>query len=119
MSKPTYRAVKFDVYPSGYDEFVESGIRGVWDSMQWVVEVVDKGKGWAVMWRGCCLSKKTGEWVYEPMPSSRTKKFFNEFRFSDFDEALHRAMTVVDKNTLMRGMTFAKWVEYCYNTEEK
>lgn len=33
------------------------------------------------------LSKKTHDWVYQPMPSSRTEKFLEKTRFDTRDEA--------------------------------
>lgn len=41
---------------------------------------------YAVRQAGECLSK-TGEWEYEPMPSSRDDNFFSRFRFETWEEA--------------------------------
>ena len=45
-----------------------------------------KGVKWAVRRGGSCLSKK-GEWVYEPLPSSRTESFYKRCRFDTFEAA--------------------------------
>jgi hypothetical protein len=42
---------------------------------------------WAVRQHGFCMSKIDGEFGYEYMPSSRTEKFFEEFRFNSAEEA--------------------------------
>mgnify|MGYP003425797941 FL=1 len=42
---------------------------------------------WAVRRGGSVMSKFTGSFDYEPMPSSRDDDFFNEYRFSTPDEA--------------------------------
>lgn len=36
---------------------------------------------WAIRERGFCLSQD-GQWVYEPLPSSRSETFLEECRFS-------------------------------------
>ena len=40
-----------------------------------------------VMKRVYCLSK-TGEWDFEPIPSSRTEEYLSSHRFGTFEEAL-------------------------------
>ena len=42
---------------------------------------------WAVRQGRTCLSKLSGGFDYEPMPSSRDSAFFNEYRFNTPDEA--------------------------------
>jgi hypothetical protein len=42
---------------------------------------------WAVRQGGSAMSKFTGNFDYEPMPSNRDDNFFNEYRFSTPDEA--------------------------------
>ena len=42
---------------------------------------------WAVRRGGSVMSKFTGNFDYEPMPSSRDDDFFKEYRFSTPDEA--------------------------------
>ncbi len=46
---------------------------------------------WAVCDANLCMSK-TGEWDWEPMPSSRTNEFWDNFRFDTFQEAWDAAM---------------------------
>lgn len=56
--------------------------------------MVDVDK-WAIRWRGQRLTKK-GKWIYEPIPSSRTKMFYKRTQFS-FDEGME-----VYKNLISR-----------------
>lgn len=42
---------------------------------------------YGIIFDGCAMSKKTGEFEYQPMPSSRNEKFEKEFRFSSYEEA--------------------------------
>jgi len=42
---------------------------------------------WAVRRNSGVMSNKTGEFSYEPFPSSRTEEFFKEFRFSTVEDA--------------------------------
>lgn len=42
---------------------------------------------WSVNMRGRCLSKKTLDWEWEPLPSSRTDEFLSECRFDSAEEA--------------------------------
>jgi hypothetical protein len=46
-----------------------------------------EGDRYAVRRGGCCLTKR-GDWIYEPMPSSRTQAFYKRCRFDTFDAAL-------------------------------
>lgn len=45
------------------------------------------GERWAVRWCGLCLTK-TGEWIYEPMPSSRDAAFYTRCRFDTLKQAV-------------------------------
>jgi hypothetical protein len=45
------------------------------------------GEKWAVRRSGCCLSK-SGEWDYEPIPSSRTDSFYKKYRFKTLGDAI-------------------------------
>lgn len=47
---------------------------------------------WAIIYEGACLNK-SGDWVREGLPSSRTPDFLAETRFS-LDDALERAQAV-------------------------
>lgn len=47
---------------------------------------------WAIRRRGRCLSRD-GEWVREPIPSSRDSDFYGHCRFP-LDEAIERARAV-------------------------
>lgn len=47
----------------------------------------NKPNSWAVRIGRTCMSKFTGVFDYEPMPSSRDDDFFNEYRFSTPEEA--------------------------------
>jgi hypothetical protein len=42
---------------------------------------------WAIRRRGDCMSKKNGNFDYEPQPSSRDEKYFKEYRFDTPEEA--------------------------------
>lgn len=51
------------------------------------VTIETRGGGtWAICWHGSCLTKKK-EWVYEPMPSSRTAAFIKRTRFPSVHKA--------------------------------
>lgn len=56
-----------------------------------------KGDRFAVRDVGNVLSVK-GNWSYEPQPSSRTKKFYEKYRFTSFKEAVKLATKEVNKN---------------------
>lgn len=47
----------------------------------------NKPISWTVRIGRTCMSKFTGGFAYEPMPSSRDDDFFNEYRFSTPEEA--------------------------------
>ena len=49
------------------------------------------GTKWAVVDHGLVLNK-SGEWEYEPIPSSRDDEFLARCRFDSFDEAWKAAM---------------------------
>ena len=42
---------------------------------------------YGIIYNGCAMSKKTGFFEYQPMPSSRGDKFLKEFRFATYEEA--------------------------------
>lgn len=46
---------------------------------------------WKVIRGSHCLSKR-GDWVYEPLPSSRTDAFLKRCRFDDAGEAIAAAV---------------------------
>ena len=46
---------------------------------------------WKVARGSYCLSKR-GDWVYEPLPSSRTDAFLKRCRFDSADEAIAAAL---------------------------
>lgn len=54
-----------------------------------------EGVKWAVKWRGRCIGKK-GKWEFEPIPSSRTDKFYARCRFDSIEEALNTLLTSKD-----------------------
>jgi hypothetical protein len=102
------RASQYTVVPTGYDDFTFV------DKHSWVLTVVDGGSdyGWAVRRGASCLSR-SGEWAYEPSPSSRTDEWLAEHRFP-LGGAIERALAVVD-GLRLAGMTAAeadaKWGE--------
>jgi hypothetical protein len=62
--------------------------------LQWITieatkydEQINEPIMWAVRQGGSVMSKFTGSFNYEPMPSNRDDDFFNEYRFSTPDEA--------------------------------
>ncbi len=66
------------------------GVDGDGAPQSWVcVERRDgfDGTRWAVVDMGLCLSAKTGEWDFEPMPSSRTEAWKRSHRWKTFQEA--------------------------------
>jgi len=103
---PEVVASEYRVLPTGYadsplvDKF-HFEIRVVWRGQQ-----TDGSDGWAVLWGGRCLNSD-GAWEWEPNPSSRDDDFLGRCRFSR-EEAIHRAVAVVDTMT-MNGRTFAEW----------
>lgn len=46
---------------------------------------------WKVIRGSHCLSKR-GDWVYEPLPSSRTDAFLKRCRFDDAGDAIDAAL---------------------------
>lgn len=62
--------------------------------LQWVIieatkydEETSNPITWAIRKGGSVMSKFTGKFDYEPIPSSRNDNFFNEYRFSTPNEA--------------------------------
>lgn len=53
---------------------------------------------WAVRWMGRCLNRRLG-WDYEPIPSSRTKRWLATHRFP-LDEAMRLARAAVPDITV-------------------
>lgn len=43
---------------------------------------------WAIRRSSSVMSKKTGTFDYEPMPSNRDDEFFEEYRFDSIEEAI-------------------------------
>lgn len=119
MNKPTYEATTFSVYPTGYHEFSESGIRGSADVYAYILLVTNPGRGWAIRQGSRCWNRVEKCFEYETQPSNRDEEFFATYRFDDFDEAMYHALKIVDEYQGIWGKNFAEWIEYCYNTEEK
>lgn len=59
---------------------------------------------WAIR-KGPRVLNRQGEWVHEPLPSSRTDAFFAACRFS-LDEALVAAPAAMDRDNALR----AEWL---------
>ena len=59
------------------------------------------GEKWAVRKGGNCLTK-TGEWEWEPMPSSRTDDFYERCRFESLEKALQ---TYLDSSNAPRQLS--------------
>jgi hypothetical protein len=55
---------------------------------------------WAVLWMNQCWNRKTQSWEHESFPSSRTKKFLRDARFS-LEEAVQIAAGKPDTLTVM------------------
>ena len=55
-----------------------------------------KGIKWGVKWRGRVLGKD-GEWMFEPIPSSRTAPFYKKYRFDSVEEAHKTLLSSTDK----------------------
>jgi len=53
---------------------------------------------YAVRRFGSCLSR-SGKWVIEPMPSSRTSTWLKKHRFKSFDEAASMATVQIEKES--------------------
>lgn len=53
------------------------------------------GVKWAVRWRGRCIGK-TGDWEFEPQPSSRDDEFYARCRFDSVEAALATLLTSSD-----------------------
>lgn len=58
---------------------------------------VDGPDRWKVTKGRDCLSKR-GDWVYEPLPSSRTDTFLKRCRFDDASEAIAAAVKAHKKS---------------------
>jgi len=93
--------------------YVVSGLpRDNIEHMVWAVEVANCGprladkpdRCWAIRSMSRCLSRR-GEWVYEPLPSSRTDRWIRGHRFTEA-EALKRAREVVP-TIVVNGLTAA------------
>lgn len=119
MNKPTYEATTFSVYPTGYHEFSESGIRGSADVYAYILLVTNPGRGWAIRQGSRCWNRVEKCFEYETQPSNRDEEFFATYRFDDFDEAMYHALKIVDEYQGIWGKNFAEWIEYCYNDSEK
>lgn len=100
----TIKTTGYTVYPTGYDD---AGAPS--DKLHFTIQVVDRGKGWAVS-DGTFVLTRGGDWEYEPIPSSRDDGFYERCRFTE-DEAKARALAVVDQREI-NGRTFAQVVEY-------
>jgi hypothetical protein len=59
---------------------------------------LDDTASYAVRRLGSCLSR-SGKWVIEPMPSSRTDAWLKKHRFKSFDEAASMAMIQIEKES--------------------
>lgn len=68
---------------------------------------------WAVRKSSTCMSKFSGSFDYEPMPSSRDDEFFNTYRFSTPEEAaecwLKHYDTTESKSSNL-SIQFAEWL---------
>jgi hypothetical protein len=93
----------FAVYPDRYEDLSEMG------RWYWRVMVESRGGGvWCVK-DSSFVATKTGRWVYEPQPSSRTDAFKRRTRF-DLPTAIGIATKVVRCRTV-NGMTIDQWIE--------
>jgi hypothetical protein len=52
---------------------------------------------WAVRWMGRCLAVDGKHWDWEPLPSSRSDEWLEEYRFDTFDAALAAAQEAAPK----------------------
>ena len=52
---------------------------------------------WAIKTGGQVLSKSTGQFAHEPMPSSRTDNYFNDTRFTSMAAGVKFAKTLIPK----------------------
>jgi hypothetical protein len=100
MGDPRFHADRYVVYPTGYEEFVNS------DKFYWCLVVTDGHKwGWSVrrggMDGGAAMNRK-GEWVYESRGSGH-----NKARRWTLAEALTIALKYVDTHTI-NGHTAAE-----------
>lgn len=76
---------------------------GDWDTPMVEIKAREYFNGrpskWAIMCRGSCMSKESGDYTYEPQPSSRDNEFLNEFRFDSAEEALETHQKFHQPNT--------------------
>lgn len=80
------------------------------DSYSWAITVAERGSGkWAVCMgagrSGGSILSRSGDWTYEPNPSSRTDEWLTEHRF-DLQEALDLAHAALPEIRI-NGMTTA------------
>lgn len=63
---------------------------GRWDVVVEATSFDARGNAltWAVRKHRFCLSNKTGEFDYEPLPSSRSGVYFKEYRFDSMEKAV-------------------------------
>lgn len=72
------------------------------------IHAESSGKGrWAIRHAGSCLSR-TGQWVWEPQPSSRTDRWLRDHRFSE-NEA-KGLISALAATVVVNGVTAAEWV---------
>lgn len=74
---------------------ITEGINGI--KVQRAQQIKGPAK-WAVRKPGLVLGR-SGEWDWEPMPSSRTKGWIVEFRFDSADEAIAAAQAIVNQES--------------------
>jgi hypothetical protein len=74
---------------------------------QFVITVEHRGNDrWAVLHGGFCLSRSTGEWDYEMIPSERRDDWLDQHRWN-LPEAVAQAVYLAPQITLM-GQTAAE-----------
>lgn len=92
----------YRVQPTGYVNFVNS------DKDLWCIAVeCTRPDAWAVRWRMRCLNRLTGEWDYEPQPSSRSDHWLKLHRWMRSADAIAAAEAIIDTLT-MCGRTAAE-----------
>jgi hypothetical protein len=75
---------------------------------------------WGIYMGGSCFSKSVKWFIYEPMPSSRTKKYLKDTRFTSLDITINVAEQVADVyREAKRKWESAEEKEYLWHYIEK
>jgi hypothetical protein len=103
VTKPTLAATTFTASP------LPEEVNG-WYHYEVTAEYVGSGR-WAVRHQGHQCLNRSGEWVWEMQPSSRTDEWLVEHRFSEEEAKAHalEQCLLVEVNGRTAAQWFAQW----------